>query len=184
MLTAQACYTAEGRCDRDVTVRYALGGRSSVYFEVEPEQGVITTRHRIDSPLGEKFNFSVRAIAEDHFREAEVIVEVSATNQIAPRFPQNYTSYIYRGVPRGTVILTVQAFDNDDISYNRQVFYYLHTPRQRFRLGRESGKLVVDTEFAPLERTLAFLVFAYNDASPRLSGSARVTIELSDLSGE
>uniref|UniRef100_A0AAY5KYK2 Cadherin domain-containing protein n=1 Tax=Esox lucius TaxID=8010 RepID=A0AAY5KYK2_ESOLU len=118
---------------------------------------------------------------------AEVTVQVLDSNDNAPIFEKSlYEHSLLENSPKGTVMLTVKAFDADDGS-NGDIEYFFddQTPdsiRNMFTSDSKSGQLTVTGSLDYEERQMyEFSIRARDKGTPALEGHCSVQIDILDV---
>ena len=173
--------------DRDSAVSvinyYILSGNINNAFILNSQDGLITTRIRLDREDVSSYNLLI--VASDGLNEnnARVLITVLDMNDETPSFE----SLLYNPPPFpedlsvGSELLRVQAMDDDEGS-NGGVTYMSTNIDQKFSLNSATGAILLSSSLDYEDTTrYAFDVTATDGGRPPLSSTARVQIAISDV---
>jgi hypothetical protein len=152
--------------------------------------GILTTRRNLDRENIDLFVLEA-ALADPNFptiplnSRASVTINVTDVNDNSPMFlPDAYTFTVQEDIGSGVFVGNVTASD-DDTGLNAEVEYSIAgSENLPFVIERASGDLRTSAS-AVLDRevtsTYQFVVMATDRGNPRLSSTASVIVELSDV---
>ncbi|XP_078719353.1 protocadherin Fat 4 [Lampetra fluviatilis] len=160
----------------------------SLPFSIHPSTGEITVSRRLNREDRSGYAVKVRASDPAWTVSTDVTIVVDDVNDNAPRFGQ--TAY-YVEFPEPSdgeaLVARVSASDADD-GANGQVFFFMRSQTENFRVGRDSGEI---HSVRPLRyrdpagggsganlNKYSFVVTAMDRGRPPLSSDATVTINV------
>lgn len=173
--------------DRDsaasVVNYYIQSGNINNAFTISLQDGLITTRIRLDREDESSYNLLIVATDSLNENNARVLINVLDVNDETPSFE----SSLYNPLPFpedlrvGSELLRVQALDDDEGS-NGKVTYTSTNIDQKFSLNRTTGAILLSEslDYEDTER-YTFDVTATDGGRPPLSSTARVQIAISDV---
>ena len=156
-------------------------------FRINSTSGEIFTSAFLDREQQELYSFI--AIATDGGllieRTAEVVVNVTLLdlNDVTPLFQNStYVVYWHENTTVGSILLTVEAFD-EDVGENSTLLYSILPGNDSsfFSVNQTSGEIQLDSEFDREEQDVfSISLTAYDLGSPSLTGTAAVQIHILD----
>ena len=173
--------------DRDLAASvinyYIQSGNINNAFRINLQDGLITTRIRLDREDEASYNLLVVATDNVNENTARVLITVLDVNDETPSFE----SSLYNPPPFpedfsvGSELLRVQAMDDDDGS-NGDVRYTSTNMDQKFSLNSATGAIILSASLDYEDTTrYSFDVMAIDGGRPPLSSTARVQIAVSDV---
>ncbi|XP_057205827.1 protocadherin Fat 1 isoform X2 [Triplophysa rosa] len=152
-------------------------------FVINPNTGLITTAGPIKADRVSQYEFEV--VTSDRRATTKVVVNVSDTNNNAPKFQQsNYEASIDEHVPIGTSILTVSASDGDDGENGYVTYSIVNVNKQPFVMDYFTGviRTAEDLDYETMLNKFSLRVRASDWGFPfRREAEAVVSITLTNL---
>ena len=172
--------------DRDTAASmvnyYIQLGNINGAFTINSQDGLITTQIRLDREVQASYNLLVMARDGSNENTTRVLITVLDVNDETPSFESSYSPLpVPEDLSIGSEILRVQAMDRDDGS-NGKVTYTSTNMDQKFSLNRTTGAILLSLSLDYEDTTrYVFDVTATDGGRPPRSGTARVTITISDV---
>lgn len=179
---------SDGRRQR-ITYSFGRGNEENI-FTINPDSGLIQVRN--PRLLDYEINREIRLIAEARtdnspslYGYCEVIIQLTDTNDNAPKFTQQqYSSVVWEGNSKGTFVMQITAFDEDQ-GQNSRVLYHIVD-------GNHDNAFVIEPAFSGIIKTNIVLdreiretyrltVIATDEGVPQMTGTARVRINIVDV---
>ncbi|XP_057706138.1 protocadherin Fat 2 isoform X2 [Corythoichthys intestinalis] len=161
---------------------------ASKHFHMDFKTGALTVTNPLDYESQTLHVLTVRATdsVSGAFSEASIEVEVEDVNDNAPFFSQQkYTASIAEGLPVGSSVLQLSAFDLDSDRNKDLTFHMVRTEGNEsvfFDVDHQSGliitKQVLDHEMTP---HFQLKIQAVDNGSVALSGEALVLVNVTDV---
>lgn len=162
---------------------YIQSGNINNAFMINLQDGLITTRIRLDREDESSYNLLILATDGLNENRARVLITVLDVNDETPSFE----SLLYNPLPFpedhsvDTELLRVQAMDEDEGS-NGEVTYTSTNIDQKFSLNSATGAILLSSSLDYEDTTrYTFDVTATDGGRPPLSSTARVQIAISDV---
>ena len=161
---------------------YIQSGNINNAFGIETQDGLITTRTRLDREQYASYNLVV--VASDGINEntTHVLISVLDINDESPTFELSLYNLpaISEGLSVGSEVGSVHAVDPDEGS-NGQVTYTSTNIDQKFIIDQTTGAILLSSslDYEDTERYV-FDVIATDGGQPPLSSTARVQISVLD----
>lgn len=135
--------------ERDATavIEYSIPAFAQAYFAIDANSGQLSLTASLDREEFETFTFSV--IANDgetppRQAAATILITISDTNDNTPAFLlSDYSVSISESTASNTIVLTVEASDNDATSAFNTVAYSFNTTTSLFSIDSASGEVSV-----------------------------------------
>ena len=169
---------------QNANITYSIQG-PAIPFEVDPELGTVETVSSLDRESTEFYVFEI--IAEDGGSppmrsSVPVNITVTDVNDNAPIFSQvSYMSNVTENVPVGTLVSSVEAFD-DDAAENAMIEYSLASPSNVFNVDPSTGEVFTIGSIDREERALYQLdIIATDSGQPPMSSQVFLTIVVLDV---
>uniref|UniRef100_A0A667YH43 FAT atypical cadherin 2 n=1 Tax=Myripristis murdjan TaxID=586833 RepID=A0A667YH43_9TELE len=161
---------------------------ASKHFHIDFKTGVLTVTNPLDYESETMHVLTVRATdsVTGAFSEATIEVEVEDVNDNAPVFSHlTHTSEIAEGLPVGSSVIQLSAFDRDSGRNKDFTFHLVKTEGNEtdfFEIDPESG-LIVTTQVLDHESTNHFhlKVKAIDNGTIPLSSEAHVFVNVTDV---
>ncbi|KAK7007485.1 hypothetical protein SK128_026941 [Halocaridina rubra] len=175
---------------------YESGSTDHEYFSIDMYGGNITTKRYIDRLEGEEYKVLLMALIAGRAINQELTVVVTKFNNFNPRLSlDEYTVEVIVTATRGTVLLTVEAFDEDEEDYNCHLQYFLSDPKE-YGIGAfletptwspldidpHTGELKVRYPLDMSRSPLRLLVGASDWGSPQRNAVANLTVYIREMS--
>ena len=161
---------------------YIQSGNINSAFTINSQDGLITTRIRLDREAQASYNLLVVATDGDNENNTRVLITVLDVNDETPSFQTSYNPPpVAEDLSIGSEILRVEAVDRDEGS-NGEVRYTSTNIDRKFSLNRTSGAIFLSLSL-DYEDTMRYVfdVTATDGGHPSLSSTARVTIAILDV---
>ncbi|PWA27175.1 hypothetical protein CCH79_00013871, partial [Gambusia affinis] len=156
-------------------------GRSSDYFTIDRESGIISTSQVLDHEEVQQYKLRVRAVdggVPALTSDITVTVDVTDLNDNAPVFTQHaYQTTISELAPRGHFVSQVQASDADSSDVKKLVFSIIAgNEEQNFAINKQTGAIVISNHRQPHMQPFYNLTVAVSDGVFRNSAVVMVTV--------
>lgn len=156
-------------------------GRSSDYFTIDRDTGIITTAQMLDHEEIQQHKLRVRAVDGGvPALSSDVIVTIDVTdlNDNAPTFTElTYKTTISELAPRGHFITQVQASDADSSDSNNLEFSIISgNEDQNFAIDKHTGAIVISNHRRPHMQPLYNLNVSVSDGVFRNSALVVVAV--------
>uniref|UniRef100_A0A3B3XX52 Cadherin domain-containing protein n=1 Tax=Poecilia mexicana TaxID=48701 RepID=A0A3B3XX52_9TELE len=156
-------------------------GKSSDYFSIDRESGIISTSQVLDHEEVQQHKLRVRAIdggVPALTSEITVTVDITDLNDNAPVFTQHaYQTTISELAPRGHFVSQVQASDADSSDVKKLVFSIIAgNEEQNFAINKQTGAIVISNHRRPHMQPFYNLTVAVSDGVFRNSAVVMVTV--------
>lgn len=166
-----------------------VGSSNDRGFSISPETGIISVSRRLDRETQNRVVLTVMAknaggIRGNDTDEAQVIVSIQDGNDPPEFVEELYETEVSEGVPHGTKVITVQAFDKDVRPQNNQFSYSIISGNngKAFKIDPQSGvietTLQLDRETVPI---YTLVIGAIDTGSPPETGTTEVKIMVTDI---
>ncbi|XP_022539774.2 protocadherin Fat 2 [Astyanax mexicanus] len=159
------------------------------YFHIDFKTGMLSVTNSLDYETQAKHILTVRATdsVTGTFTEAKVEIDVEDVNDNAPVFDNlTYTAEVLEGLPSGTSVLQVSAFDLDS-GRNKDLTYEIVTDTGKnetefFKMDPLSG-FVVTSQILDYEATEQFhlKIRVTDNGIPSLSSEAYIIVNVTDI---
>ncbi|KAK1175363.1 hypothetical protein AOXY_G3063 [Acipenser oxyrinchus oxyrinchus] len=180
--------------DRDLgvdgEVHYLIFGKSRKKgFSINKKSGQIYVSGALDREKEEKISLKVLAKNMGSIRGAdidEVIVNITILDANDPPVfsLESYNIQISEGVPPGTHITFVSAFDSDSVPSWSRFSYFLGFGNENsaFTMNPQTGQVLVAAELDRESKPIYNLtILAMDSGSPSATGSASLIVTLEDI---
>ncbi|XP_071087742.1 protocadherin-11 X-linked-like isoform X1 [Haliotis cracherodii] len=175
--------------DRDVdqNFSFSFSERSNVskYFSIDSNTGIIRNKERLDREDHLRFDFGVVVSDPNNSQfkdKANVTVFIKDWNDNTPIvvFPSDINNTVYVPYHRavGSIILVIQAFDNDTED-NAKLTYTIEqgNDKELFFLNLHSGEMYIAKEMHSTDTgTYKLVVAAHDSGEPQLTSYANLNI--------
>lgn len=156
-------------------------GKSSDYFTIDRDTGVISTAQVLDHEETQQHKLRVRVVDGGvPALSSDVIVTIDVTdlNDNAPMFTEHaYQTTVSELAPRGYFISQVQASDADSSDANKLEFSILSgNEDQNFAINKYTGAIVISNHRRPHMQPLYNLNVSVSDGVFRSSALVTVTV--------
>uniref|UniRef100_A0A3B5L9E8 Uncharacterized protein n=1 Tax=Xiphophorus couchianus TaxID=32473 RepID=A0A3B5L9E8_9TELE len=156
-------------------------GKSSDYFTIDRESGIISTSQVLDHEEVQQHKLRVRAVdggVPALISDITVTVDVTDLNDNAPVFTQHtYQTTISELAPRGHFVSQVQASDADSSDVKKLVFSIIAgNEEQNFAINKQTGAIVISNHRQPHMQPFYNLTVAVSDGVFRNSAVVMVTV--------
>ncbi|KAM6940342.1 protocadherin Fat 1a isoform 2-T2 [Xenentodon cancila] len=156
-------------------------GKSSDYFTIDRDSGVISTAQALDYEEIQQHRLRVRAVdlgIPALSSDVVVTIDVTDLNDNAPVFTEHtYQTPISELAPRGHFICQVQASDADSSDADKLVFSILSgNEEQNFGINKQTGAITVSNHRRPHMQPLYNLNVSVSDGVFRSSALVMVTV--------
>lgn len=161
---------------------------TSKYFHIDFKTGMLSVTDFLDYETQAKHLLTVRATdsVTGTFSEARVEIDIEDVNDNAPVFDNlTYTAEVLEGLPVGTSVIQVSAFDRDT-GRNKDVTYQIvdrgENETEIFKMDPLSG-LLVTSQVLDFENTKQFRlkIRVTDNGTPPLSSEAYVNVNITDV---
>ena len=163
-------------------VEYQLHTDAADYWKINKHTGRITANRKLDREKVAQIRF--RVIAVDNGKRplastAWVTVNVMDVNDVTPTFTQEHYKFsISENKPKGTLVGTVLARDNDTTP-NSQVTYSITFGSNFFSIRPQNGQIYTKAGLNREERTqFVFEVMAVDSGYPKLHNRTTITVNV------
>ncbi|XP_064079819.1 uncharacterized protein LOC135196919 isoform X6 [Macrobrachium nipponense] len=176
---------------------YQSGTTDHKYFSIDEYSGNITTNRYIDRLEGEEYRVLLVALIGGRAINQELPIVVTRYNKYTPRLASDqYTLEVIVTATRGTKLLTIEAFDEDEKDYNRHIQYFLLDPKKYdeidyfletptwspLDIDPHTGDLKVRYPLDMSKSPLRLLVGASDWGSPQRHVVANLTVYIREMS--
>lgn len=156
-------------------------GKSSDYFTIDRNTGVITTAQTLDHEEIQQRELRVRVVdggVPALSSDVTVTIDVTDLNDNAPAFSElTYKSTVSELAPRGHFITQVQASDTDSSDSNNLEFSIISgNEEQNFSIDKHTGAIVISNHRRPHMQPLYKLNVSVSDGVFRNSALVIVTV--------
>lgn len=156
-------------------------GRSSDYFTIDLESGIISTTQVLDQEEIQQHKLRVRAVdggVPALISDITVTVDVTDLNDNAPVFTEHaYQTTISELAPRGHFVSQVQASDVDSSDVNKLEFSIVAgNEEQNFAINKQTGAIVISNHRRPHMQPFYNLSVSVSDGVFRNSAVVMVTV--------
>uniref|UniRef100_A0A3Q1I5G8 FAT atypical cadherin 1a n=1 Tax=Anabas testudineus TaxID=64144 RepID=A0A3Q1I5G8_ANATE len=156
-------------------------GKSTDYFTVDRDTGVISTAQMLDHEEIQQHKLKVRVVdggVPALSSDVTVTIDVTDLNDNAPAFSElTYKSTVSELAPRGHFITQVQASDADSSDSNNLEFSIISgNEEQNFAIDKQSGAIVMSNHRRPHMQPLYNLNVSVSDGVFRSSALVMVTV--------
>uniref|UniRef100_A0A667WI06 FAT atypical cadherin 1a n=1 Tax=Myripristis murdjan TaxID=586833 RepID=A0A667WI06_9TELE len=156
-------------------------GRSSDYFTIDRDTGIISTAQVLDHEETQQHNLRVRVVdsgVSALSSDVTVTVDVTDLNDNAPTFSENvYETTVSELAPRGHFITQVQASDADSSDSDKLEFSIISgNEGQNFAMDKNTGAITISNHRRPHMQPLYNLNVSVSDGVFR--GSALVKVRV------
>lgn len=156
-------------------------GKSSDYFTIDRDTGVITTAQILDHEEIQQHKLRVRVVdggVPALSSDVTVTIDVTDLNDNAPTFSElTYKSTVSELAPRGHFIIQVQASDADSSDSNNLEFSIVSgNEEQNFGIDKQTGAIVISNHRRPHMQPLYKLSVSVSDGVFRNSVLVMVTV--------
>ena len=165
-------------------VEYQLHTDAANYFKINRYTGTITANQILDREKIVQIKFHV--IAVDNGKRplsstTAVTVNVMDVNDVTPTFTQEHYKFsISENKPKGTLVGTVLARDNDTTP-NSQITYSMTSGSNFFSIRPQNGQIYTKEVLNREERTqFVFDVMAVDSGYPKLHNRTTITVNVLD----
>ncbi|XP_037778041.1 protocadherin gamma-B6-like [Penaeus monodon] len=167
------------------------------YFAINEFGGNITTARFIDRAVDKEYRLIVVVLVGGRATNQELSIRVTQYNQYAPRLAlDQYSAEVVVTADTGTPLLTVEAADDDEVGYNREIYYFLTSPEAGTEVDpfleppswspvgvdRDTGELRVTRALSLEASPLRLVVGAADGGSPQRYAFANITIYIRNMS--
>ncbi|XP_063586795.1 uncharacterized protein LOC134764150 [Penaeus indicus] len=167
------------------------------YFAINEFGGNITTARFIDRAVDKEYRLIVVVLVGGRAANQELSISVTQYNQYAPRLAlDQYSAEVVVTADIGTPLLTVEAADDDEVAYNREIYYFLTSPEAGTEVDpfleppswspvgvdRDTGELRVTRALSLEASPLRLVVGAADGGSPQRYALANITIYIRNMS--
>lgn len=155
--------------------------KSSDYFTVDRDTGVITTAQILDHEEIQQHKLRVRVVdggVPALSSDVTVTIDVTDLNDNAPTFSElTYKSTVSELAPRGHFITQVQASDADSSDSNNLEFSIISgNEEQNFSIDKQTGAIVISNHRRPHMQPLYKLNVSVSDGVFKNSAFVMVTV--------
>ena len=170
-------------------VRLSLGGPDHHHFQLDQNTLKIDEYPRLSGDVDQKYRVDVELTSvdkPDHILAVQKLdILVSVKNTLAPYFVRdNYTAEIFRYSEVGVKILQVEAKDDDEVDYNREVVYSIPQGyKVPVTITKKNGNVLTLQGLRNAPAVILTSITATNVGSPQLSNRTNVTIIVREISG-
>ncbi|XP_057698824.1 protocadherin Fat 1a isoform X1 [Corythoichthys intestinalis] len=156
-------------------------GRSSDYFAIDRDTGIISTARPLDHEEIRQHRLSVRAVdggVPALSGEVAVTVDVTDLNDNAPMFVERvYKATVSELASRGHFVTQVQASDADSSDSGKLEFAIVYgNEDQSFAIDKRTGAVVISNHRRPQMRPIYHLNVSVSDGVYRSSALVEVTV--------
>ncbi|XP_028998199.1 protocadherin Fat 1a isoform X2 [Betta splendens] len=156
-------------------------GKSSEYFSINRDTGVISTAQILDHEVIQQHKLRVRVVdggVPALSTDVTVVIDVTDLNDNAPTFSElTYKSTVSELAPRGHFITQVQASDADSSDANNLEFSITSgNEDQNFAIDKQTGAIVISNHRRPHMQPLYKLNVSVSDGVFRNSALVVVTV--------
>ncbi|XP_014882846.1 protocadherin Fat 1a isoform X1 [Poecilia latipinna] len=156
-------------------------GKSSDYFTIDRESGIISTSQVLDHEEVQQHKLRVRAVdggVPALISDITVTVDITDLNDNAPVFTQHaYQTTISELAPRGHFVSQVQASDADSSDVKKLVFSIIAgNEEQNFAINKQTGAIVISNHRRPHMQPFYNLTVAVSDGVFRNSAVVMVAV--------
>lgn len=179
---------SDGRRQR-ITYSFGRGNEESV-FTLDQDSGRIQVRNPdyLDYERNTEINLVVEAKTDGSpilYGYCNLIIRLIDQNDSSPKFTQQqYSAAVWEGNNKGTFVLQIHAFD-DDQGQNSRLLYHIVD-------GNHDNAFVIEPAFSGIVKTNIVLdreirdtyrltVIATDEGVPQMTGTARVRINIVDI---
>uniref|UniRef100_A0A671Q6N2 Protocadherin Fat 2-like n=1 Tax=Sinocyclocheilus anshuiensis TaxID=1608454 RepID=A0A671Q6N2_9TELE len=158
---------------------------ASRFFNIDFKTGVLSVTDFLDFETQAKHILTVRATdsVTGTFAEAKVEIDVEDINDNAPVFQSlSYVTDMSEGLPIGTSVLQVSAFDKDSGRNSDITYQLVDKENEFFEIDPLSG-ILASSQVLDYETTQQFTlkVKATDKGAPPLSGEAQIIVNVIDV---
>ncbi|XP_076001621.1 protocadherin Fat 1a isoform X2 [Genypterus blacodes] len=156
-------------------------GKSSDYFSIDRDTGLITTAQVLDHEVTQQHKLRIRVVdggVPALSSDVSVIVDVTDLNDNPPAFTQNvYKATVSELAPRGHFTTQVQASDADSSDSGKLEFSIISgNEDQNFAIDKYTGTIVVSNHRRPHMQPLYNLNVSVSDGVFRSSAIVKITV--------
>jgi hypothetical protein len=171
--------------DKDTTgqIQYSIKDEPYNCFEINSNGGITKKRScKLNYRSKKAYYFKVQASDGQQSSLVQIVVHVQDSNDNPPEFTESrYRGQIYENDTVGTIVLTVEATD-DDFGKNAEITYSIRGRSTVFKINPKNGSITnlvkLDRE---LKRKYKLKVLATDNGKRKLSGMTRVDIIVQDI---
>ncbi|XP_022246737.1 adhesion G protein-coupled receptor E1-like isoform X2 [Limulus polyphemus] len=119
------------------------------------------------------------AFSQGETEVRRVPIVVTEFNKYPPKFEKElYYGELHVNSPVNTSVLLVRAYDEDLLTYNSEIFYWLgkNAPNEIFQIDPRSGQLTFSRQGSQPRRRISFNIVAEDGGSPSRRTQTRVEI--------
>lgn len=178
----------DGRRQR-ITYTFGRGNEDNA-FSVDQDTGRVRVRdsNRLDYERNPEMRMVIEARADGSptlYGYCNLIIRLTDQNDNSPRFTQQqYSSSVWEGNSKGTFVMQIAAFD-DDQGQNSRVLYHIVD-------GNHDNAFIIEPAFSGIVKTNIVLdreirdtyrltVIATDEGVPQMTGTARIRINIVDI---
>ncbi|XP_051939689.1 protocadherin Fat 1a isoform X3 [Hippocampus zosterae] len=156
-------------------------GKSSNYFAIDRDTGLISTARALDHEETPQHHLRVRAVdggVPALFGDVQVTVDITDLNDNAPMFAEPaYKATISELASRGHFVTQVQASDADSSDSDKLEFAIVSgNDDQSFAIDKQTGAIVISNHRLPQMQPLYHLNVSVSDGVYRSSALVDVTV--------
>ena len=170
-------------------VRLSLSGPDDHHFQLSQDSLKVDEYPKLSRKIGETYHVNIEAKSMENpgkiLAVKKLAIIMSEKNMFAPYFMrETYTTEVFRYGGAGENILQLEAKDDDDIRYNRELtFRILHGYNVPIGVSEHDGNIFTLAGIRVAPSVVTATVIVTDSGSPQLTNKTNVTVFIRDISG-